>query len=285
MRSGDAGDPIGSTTPNVARMYDFYLGGKDHFAADREAARRVLELAPFTPLLAAQNRGFLRRSVRLLSSRGVRQFLDLGAGLPTRGNVHEVARDADPGARVVYLDCDPVVVAHGRALLTSGDGLVEMTDVDMRDPERILGDAVVRRVIDFERPVGLLMNSVLHCLTDDEDPYGIVATLLEALVPGSYLAISHTTGNDGLTSAVGAIYDNATTGMTYRSPEKIEKFFTGTELLDPGVVPLAAWRPDLVPVPRGGAERRAREKAAAGKWDLDRYYLCGVGRKPSAVPE
>ncbi|MEO5877823.1 MAG: cytochrome P450 [Streptosporangiaceae bacterium] len=281
VKAEDARTPVDAVTPNVARMYDFYLGGKDHFAADREAAQQVLALAPFTPKLAALNRRFLRRTVRFFSAHGIRQFLDVGAGLPTQGNVHEVARSVDPGARVVYIDHDPVVVAHGRALLESGEGLVRMVDADVRRPEQLLAAPEVGRVIDFDQPVALLMNSVLHCLTDDEEPHAVVAELVEALAPGSFLAISHTTGDDRLTSAVGQIYAGATTRMTYRSVAQVERFFAGTQLLEPGVVPLARWRPESQP--QLGPDRLPRGMIGSDD-DLDRYYLCGVGRKPAATP-
>jgi cytochrome P450 len=258
-------------------MYDFYLGGKDNFAADREAAERVLEIAPFTPNLAQRNRAFLRRAVRFLASHGVRQFLDIGAGLPTQGNVHEIAHSVDPGARVVYTDNDPVVIAHGRALLASEDGQVVVVSADLRRPELLLADPDIGRGIDFDQPVGLLMNSVLHCLTEDEDPYGAVARLREMLAPGSHLVISHTTGDDRLTSAAAEVYREATTRMVHRSREQIERFFEGMELLDPGVVPLADWRPEPTP-------DRSDLDGADPDENLDRYYLCGVGRIPIATP-
>ncbi|GAA3236355.1 cytochrome P450 [Actinocorallia longicatena] len=276
MEGEKAVEPVDLTTPNVARMYDFYLGGKDHFAADREAAEQILRIAPFTPRLAAQNRAFLRRSVRFLSARGIRQFLDLGAGLPTRGNVHEIVHGVDPGARVVYVDNDPVVVAHGRAILESDDTLVRVIKADLREPGPLLAHPGVLDLIDLDQPVGLLMNSVLHCLADDEGPDEIVDSLLAALAPGSYLVISHVTGDDQLTSASAEVYRGTTTGIAHRSAEQVGRFFAGLDLLEPGVVPLSGWRPETEP----GADWADRGPDD----ELDRYYLCGVGRKPVATP-
>lgn len=253
-------------TPNVARMYDYYLGGKDNFETDREAARQMLQAAPFTPILAHANRGFLGRATRCLVAAGVRQFLDIGTGLPTRNNVHQVAQAAAPGSRVVYLDNDPVVVTHGRALV-GGDAATLVQEHDLRKPESILGDQRIREFLDFDRPIGLMLLSVLHCLPDSEGAYESVAVLLEALAPGSHVVISHTTGNDDLTATARAIYSNTSTGMTHRSAEQLLGFFEGCVLLEPGLVALDAWRPDFeTPAITSGRD----------------YYLCGVGRKDAA---
>ncbi|MFD0690013.1 cytochrome P450 [Actinomadura fibrosa] len=253
-------------TPNVARMYDYYLGGKDNYQADRDAAAEILRIAPFTPRLAHANRAFLRRATRCLVEAGVRQFLDIGTGLPTRNNVHEVAHALAPGARVVYVDNDPVVAAHGRALI-SGVGGALVLEHDLRDPRAILDDPAIRQALDFDRPVGLMLLSVLHCLTDEEGPHEAVATLLDALAPGSHVVVSHITGDDDLTASSTAVYDAASTGMTHRGRDQLLRFFDGCTLLDPGLVYLDEWRPDADTAPIGpGGE----------------YYLCGVARKDAA---
>jgi hypothetical protein len=252
------------STPNVARMYDYYLGGKDNYAADREAAEKILQMAPFTPSLAHQNRRFLTRSVQHIARRGVSQFIDVGAGLPTQGNVHEVALGVNPAAKVAYVDNDSVVVAHGRALLAGGDNTIVVRS-DLRRPAEILADPQIGALIDFDQPVGLLLLSVLHCLNAADRPYEAVAALREALAPGSHLVISHITGQDELTAKSATVYSNASTGMTHRTHDEILGFFEGFTLLDPGLVRLNQWRPDVATpvVPQLG----------------DGYYLCGVGRK------
>ena len=254
---------IDRVTPNVARMYDFYLGGKDNYEVDREAAARILEYAPFTPKLAAANRSFLRRATRYLVEAGIRQFLDIGTGLPTRNNVHEVAQRSAPDARVVYLDNDPVVVAHGQALVGRTDATLVL-EHDLRKPHAILDDPAIGGFLDLDRPVGLMLLAVLHCLTDEEGVYEAVATLLDALAPGSHVVISHITGDDELTANSTAVYNSANTGMIHRSPEQLLRFFEGCTLLEPGLVRLDEWRPDAETEPiREGAD----------------YFRCGVGRK------
>ena len=179
------------TTPNVARMYDYYLGGKDNFAADREAAEKVLALVPGLRRAAQENRRFLRRVVRFLAAQaGITQFLDIGVGLPTQGAVHEVAREVRPGVRVAYVDYDPVVVAHGQALLAVGD-LSVMVRADMRRPAELLADPEIREHLDLSKPVAITLFATLHFLPDSDDPAGIVGCLRDAVASGSYLAVSH----------------------------------------------------------------------------------------------
>ncbi|WP_106401336.1 SAM-dependent methyltransferase [Actinocorallia populi] len=259
---------IDVTVPNVARMYDFYLGGKDNYAADREAAARVLEVAPQAPALARENRAFLGRAVRFLAAEaGVRQFLDLGAGLPTRGNVHEAAREAAAETRCVYVDNDPVVLTHGRALLAGADN-VDVIPGDLRRPEEILAGPRLHRTLDFDRPVAVLFSSVLHCLTDEDDPWRTVRVLGEALPSGSHLVLSHITAaeQEDAAQAGAAVYRRASSEMTLRRAPDIARFFDGFELLEPGLVPLPDWRPSA-------ALRPPRER-------LPTWFLCGVARKP-----
>ncbi|MGI5272608.1 SAM-dependent methyltransferase [Nonomuraea sp. CA-218870] len=213
-------------TPNLARMYDYLLGGKDNFAVDREALDRLADLVPEAVPLARAARGFLQRAVRYAAAQGVTQFLDVGSGLPTQGNVHEVV----PHARVVYVDHDPVVAAHGRALLGERASAV-FVEADLLDPARMLDDAA--RHLDPELPVGVLLVSVLHLVPDSMDPHAVVTGLREALAPGSHLAIAHATSSG-----------DAPAGGTGRSPEEIQAFFGDFVMVEPGLVQAHEWRPD-----------------------------------------
>jgi SAM-dependent methyltransferase len=244
----DSAQPLDSldlTTPNVARMYDYYLGGFHNFAADRAAAQRILEIFPDTPAAAQTNRHFLRRAVRhLVEQEGVRQFLDIGAGLPTQGNVHEITADA--GARVVYVDNDPVAVAHARQLLTGVEAATVVL-ADLRRPDELLAHPEVRSAVDFSRPVAILLVSVLHFVPDDADPWAAVARLREATSPGSFLALSHLTldgAPPGGAQRGEAVYRQASAPLVPRTRDGIARFFDGYDLLDPGLVWLGQWRPD-----------------------------------------
>lgn len=261
---------ITANTPNVARMYDYYLGGKDNFAADRAAAGQVLAIAPATSALARANRAFLGRAIRHLSAAGIRQFIDVGSGLPTRENAHEVAQREAPDSRVAYVDNDPVVLAHSRALLASDQRTI-VVGADMRRPDDILEHPDLRKSLDLSRPVAVLFVSVLHCLTDEDKPAQIVARFREHMAPGSHLVISHITAQEQAdTAEAGAeVYRrmNASTPMTLRGRQQILALFDGFELLEPGLVPLPSWRPDVRPA-TGGVRRSS----------LPTWFLCGVGR-------
>jgi len=238
---------IDVTVPSVARMYDYLLGGKDNFAADREAAAKLLEIVPDAQKIARNNRDFMVRAVRFLAEAGVSQFIDLGTGIPTSPNVHEIARKVIPDARVVYVDHDPVVLAHSRALLATDDGVIAVK-ADFRDSAEVLGDPGVLRLIDFSQPVAVLILSVLHFIGDEEDPGGIVAGFRERLTPGGYLVISAITSeNMGESVAAGAsdLYRAARTPAVARSREQILSFFTGFELEEPGLVNAVDWRPEV----------------------------------------
>ncbi|GIH22383.1 SAM-dependent methyltransferase [Acrocarpospora phusangensis] len=240
---------IDTTRPSVSRVYDFLLGGKDNFAIDRQVAQMVLKIAPDAPDAAFANRGFLRRVIHHLTAEaGVRQFLDIGSGLPTQGNVHEVAQAVDPEARVVYVDHDPIVLAHGRALLATND-TTTVIEADIRDPRSILDHPDTKRLIDFSRPVGLLLFSILHHINDDEDPEGLAAQFRDVLAPGSFMAISHFQ-NPGDAHPEAAAHaanaeilfnENLGTGR-WRTKEEILAYFGDMEVLEPGLVPLAEWR-------------------------------------------
>ena len=242
MRGQLAGGGLDTSVPNVARIYDFMLGGKDHFAADRDAAERVMREIPHSALACRQNRDFLGRAVRLLAAQGIRQFLDIGSGLPTRDNVHEIAQAAAPGSRVVYVDYDNIVVTHARALLEKGSDGVLVVQGDVREPGKIISEA--KALIDFSEPVAILLFAILHFLPDEDDPYGIVGTLADALVPGSAVAISHLTG-EGTERAKGRaaqqVYQGASAPAVPRSRQEIARFFDGLDLIDPGATDINLW--------------------------------------------
>ncbi|MCK2216519.1 SAM-dependent methyltransferase [Actinomadura sp. ATCC 31491] len=264
---------IDTSKPSVSRVYDYMLGGKDNYAVDRQVAELALKIAPDAPEAARANREFLRRTVRHLAGEaGVRQFLDLGSGLPTQGNVHEIAQSVAPGAHVVYVDHDPIVQVHGGALL-AGDDTTAVVQGDAREPERVLADPRVLALIDLDRPVGLLMFGLLHHLADEEDPAGIVARLVARLAPGSHVVISHF-HNPGAAlpeiaeQAAGAeklFNEHLGTGR-WRTREEILACFDGLELLEPGLVPLPEWRPD------------DSDQATPGI--TYHTFVGGVGRKP-----
>ena len=280
MAIGESFPPvIDVTRPSIARVYDVFLDGKDNFAADRAVAESALQIAPDSAGGAKSNRAFLRRVVRYLGAEaGITQFLDIGSGLPSAGNVHEIARGASPGARVVYVDNDPVVGVHGRALLADA-ATARFITADVRRPAEVLDDPEVQGFIDFGRPVGLLMFAILHHITDAEDPAAIAARFREALAPGSYLAISSVRmpgpehpEEAEKARAVQELF-NATLGTgLWREDEEILSWFGDWELLEPGLVPLPEWRPDTaVPARRdstyhgfvGGVARKRSHPASS----------------------
>jgi hypothetical protein len=239
------------TKPNIARVYDAFLGGKDNFAADRAIVDLALKVTPDAPVGARANRAFLRRVVRyLVADAGLRQLVDIGSGLPTQGNVHEVAEAVGPEVRVVYVDNDPVVRAHAQALMASSPKTVFVT-ADIRDPDKILDDPTVREFTDSGQPVGLLLLAILHHVNDDEDPGGIVARLREALPSGSHLAISsfrmpgpEHPEDAAKTAAMEKMFNERLGTGRWRSHQEILAWFGDWELLQPGLVPLPEWRPD-----------------------------------------
>jgi O-methyltransferase involved in polyketide biosynthesis len=233
------------TVPSVARMYDFALGGKDNFEVDRNAVAKAAEVMPDFREVALENRGFLRRSVRHMVRQGIGQFIDIGSGLPTAGNTHEIAQVDRPDARVVYVDLDPVVLVHGRALLDADDNTAVVT-ADMRHPDDVLGHPDTRRLIDFRQPVGVLLIAMVHFLDDDEAAM-VVRRLHEALPPGSYLTITHTTADGRLASAVerlNSIYEGSATRLHFRTHDELTALLGDFELVEPGIVPLDRWHPD-----------------------------------------
>nr|WP_243407095.1 SAM-dependent methyltransferase [Frankia canadensis] len=233
--------------PHSARIYDYLLGGKDHFPADREAAEKALAGFPHARTTARQNRAFMIRAARHVAEAGVRQFLDIGTGIPTSPNLHEIVQGIAPDAQIVYTDNDPIVLTHARALLTgSPAGRAVYLDADLHDVEAILDSAVLRDTIDFSRPVGLFVVAVLHFFPDGDDPYGILRRLVESLPAGSYLALTHGTSDfDPAVDAQGEqAYRNRGIPLRLRRRAEIERFFDGLDLLDPGVRPVHRWRPD-----------------------------------------
>ena len=232
------------SVPSPARMYDYYLGGKDNFPADREAAEQALSVVPFGRQVARANRQFLVNAVTFMARNGISQFIDLGTGLPTRPNVHEVARSVHPDARVLYVDNDPMVCSHARALLATNDGVAAIQG-DIRTPQAILNDPLTRTTIDFTRPVGVLFVAVLHFLTDDDQPWEQVALFRRRMATGSMLAVSHIT-SDGTPPAVQAtiqdVYAQASAPAVFRTSQEIESFSAGLDLVEPGLVKVGAWR-------------------------------------------
>jgi SAM-dependent methyltransferase len=269
-----AGEPdwvppgVDTRRANVARVYDYLLGGSHNFLADQDLGRSLAAVDPNVRAIARANRDFLGRAVRFLSEAGVRQFLDIGSGIPTQGNVHEVAQQADPDTRVAYADVDPVAVAHSEAILAGSENAAVIA-ADLRNPEKILAHQAIGRLIDFRQPAGLLLVSVLPFIADAEDPWRIVATLRDALAPGSYLVLCHGTdeGKPAVMEAMDKVYKGSVPSKGgARSRADILRFFDGFELVDPGLVYIPLWRPDSpVDVP-----------AEPGKF----WVLAGVARKP-----
>jgi hypothetical protein len=240
--------PFDPSVPHQARMYDYLLGGKDNYAVDREAAEAGLKIYPELAFTARANRAFLGRAVRYLAAdAGMRQFLDIGTGIPTAGNTHEVAQAIAPESRVAYVDYDPTVLAHSRALLTSNDvGATEYIDADLRDTSTILAQA--RQLLDFTRPVAVTLVAILHAIPDSDDPYGIVARLMDAVPSGSYLALSHP-GLDLLDLETREGMEDIATRMsrqqyTLRSHGQVARFFDGMDLVEPGLVRVEEWHSD-----------------------------------------
>ncbi|MGW6575822.1 SAM-dependent methyltransferase [Streptomyces sp. NPDC054945] len=239
---------IDISVPSVSRIYDYYLGGSHNFEVDRQTARRAMEFMPGLPKIMQANRAFMRRAVRHAVAEGVTQFLDIGSGIPTFGNVHEIAQAASPQARVVYVDHDPVAVAHSRAVLT-GDDHSDIVAADLRKPKEILAAPEVGRLLDLERPVALLLVAVLHFLEETDDPYAAVAELRDALAPGSLLILTHASYEGiPLTQETAAgtvgVYRDMRNPLVMRTQDQISGFFEGFEMLEPGLVSMPDWRPD-----------------------------------------
>jgi hypothetical protein len=267
---GDGRKPpkIDSSKAHVARIYNYWLGGKDNFAADREAGDAAIEAYPDMYSSVRANRAFLKRAVRYLAEEaGIRQFLDVGTGLPSADNTHEVAQSIAPESRIVYVDNDPIVLSHARALLSSSpQGATGYLDADARDTGKILTAA--GELLDFERPVAVLLVAILQLIGDQDDPYGLVGELMRAVPAGSFLVISHVPSDmhrqaTGVAKAASLLSGLMTQRVTPRSQEQVTRFFDGLELIEPGIVPIQQWRP--------GSDAEASSRA--GMWG-------GVARKP-----
>ncbi len=260
---------INTDVAHPARVYDYWLGGKDNFPADRALAEMMIQAIPNMRGLAAANRSFLRRAVRYLAvEAGVRQFLDIGTGIPTSPNVHEVAQEVAPGTRVVYVDNDPIVLAHARALLTSQDaGETAFIMADLREPKSILDHPTLAETLDLTQPVAVMLVAVLMYFrdTDDPNPFEMVATLMEPMPSGSYLAVTHPTPDFNPEETARAVAAAEAAGITLvpRGQAEIARFFSGLDVVDPGVTPVLSWRPDEPPDDPRSA-----------------YYWAGIARKP-----
>jgi hypothetical protein len=268
MAEGFAACEIDTSKPHPARMYNAFLGGRDNYPVDREAVRQILRRWPEVRLIARANRAFLQRAVRfLVGEAGIRQFIDIGTGIPSAGNVHEIAGQVALDARVVYVDNDAIVHVHANALLT-GSGTTTVVLADLRDPHAILGNPQLRAHIDFAQPVGLLLIAIMHFITGAENPAGIMGTLRDALPDGSYLALSHATGDfhpPGTADEAAAAYQNAAAPLLLRAHSEVTTYFEGFDLLEPGLVRAPLWRPD-------GRAPRPKDIAKVG-------IYAGVGRK------
>jgi hypothetical protein len=243
---------VDTTVAHSARRYDYWLGGKDNFAADRESGDAIAAAFPTVRTAVIENRRFVRRAVAFLAEHaGIRQFLDIGTGIPTSPNVHEIAQRIAPASRVVYADNDPIVLAHARALLVgSAEGATAYLDADLRDPDRIIGNVEVQTIFDFSRPMALMLAAILHFIPDEADPYGIVARLVGALPEGSYLVLSHATNDFLSPEEVTEITAGRYGPFFARSEAEFARFFKGSELVPPGIVSVAEWRSEAEPQPR-----------------------------------
>jgi S-adenosyl methyltransferase len=236
---------VDADIPSVARMYDYALGGAHNFAADRAAADTFFSLVPDAPLVARSNRAFLQRAVRYCAGEGVTQFLDLGSGIPTVGNVHEIAKRINPGSRVVYVDNEAVAVAHTREIIDGEEG-VAVIDADIRDPDVVLGAPETRELLDFGRPVALMMVAVLHYVSKDDDVAGILGRYRSMLAPGSFVVVSHTTEDPRpeVEAVIRQVFAQTGTPVIRRDRDEVTALLDGLEIVEPGVVWTPQWRPD-----------------------------------------
>lgn len=256
------------TRANAARVYDYWLGGNHNFLVDQDAARALMAVVPQMPAIARACRAYIRRSVSYLAGTGIDQFLDIGSGIPTEGNVHEIAQRVRPGARVLYTDIDPVAIAHSKAIL-AGDDSAAVISGDLRSPKQIVNDETVRSLIDFSRPVALILMAVLHFIPDSDEPWRIVAELRDTLAPGSCLVLGHGTTHwvPAKAEAGERVYNRSVnTDVHLRTGAEISRFFDGFQLIDPGLVSLPLWRPDR-------ADEVPADPTSFG-------FLGGVGVKP-----
>ncbi|MFD0687144.1 SAM-dependent methyltransferase [Actinomadura fibrosa] len=242
---------IDTSTPSFARVYDYFLGGKDNFAVDRQVADMVMQLVPEAPVVAQGNRVAIGRAVTYLAGEaGIDQFVDIGSGLPTSSNVHQYARDASPSARVVYVDNDPIVLAHGRALL-SEPGVATFIQGDLYEPDKIFADEALTALIDLDRPVGVILAAIIHHVPDERDPAGVVRGLLRFLPRGSHVMLTHLhdSGDDPRVEEAKRVLQSGLGGSYFRPASEIERFMDGLTILEPGVAHVTEWRPNGPPGP------------------------------------
>lgn len=258
---------VNINVPHSARIYDYWLNGKDNFAVDRAVGEAMIQAIPSMRYMAGENRKFVHRAARdLVAKEGIRQFLDIGTGIPTRPNLHEIAQQIAPETRVVYVDNDPIVLVHARALMISSEqGRSEYVSADIRDAQSIITEPVLRETLDLGKPVGLTLIAILMLLSDEDDPWAKVADLRDALPSGSVLALTHPTADFAPEEVDRAVAAATDAGMTLvaRTRAEVQRFFGDWDMLDPGLVPVSGWRPD---------EPVERPEAA--------YYWAGVARKP-----
>ncbi|GAA2650284.1 SAM-dependent methyltransferase [Paractinoplanes durhamensis] len=258
---------VNTNVPHSARIYDYWLGGKDNFAVDRAVGEAMIKAIPGMRYMAGENRKFVHRVARdLVAKEGIKQFLDIGTGIPTRPNLHEIAQQLEPSSRVVYVDNDPIVLVHARALMISTpEGRSEYISADIRDPRSILDDPALKDTLDLDEPIGLTLIAVLMLLADADDPWSLVGALRDAMPSGSCLAITHPTADFAPAEVEQAVNAATGAGMTLvaRSQEAVRRLFGDWELLEPGLVPVSSWRPDT-----------AVDNPEAA------YYWAGVARKP-----
>lgn len=239
---------IDLTVPSVSRIYDYYLGGSHNFEVDREAGRRAMEAWPGLPKIMQANRAFMRRAIRYAVGEGVTQFLDIGSGIPTFGNVHQVAQQQNPDCRVVYVDSDPVAVAHSRAVLQDNDA-TDVVSADFRSPRDILQSPEVERLLDLDRPVALMLVALLHFIEDTDEPWKAMAELRDALPEGSLLVVTHASGEGEYKvpdrgAGASDVYRRIGSPLLMRNRQEVERFFEGWDLVDPGLVAMPRWRPE-----------------------------------------
>ena len=275
MSNSHAAREIDTSKPHSARMYDYYLGGKDHFDVDKQAAEAVASVYPSIFVCAQQNRAFMHRATRVLAQEhGIRQWLDIGTGIPTEPNLHQVAQSVVPEAKVVYADNDPLVLKYAERLMRSTpQGRTTYIHADINEPEALLEATELSDVLDLSRPVALSMNALMHFVTDAQDPYGIVRRLLDALPSGSALALSHCTPDFDLPTweKVTEVYVKAGTPVRFRSRPDVARFFEGLDLLDPGVSVGHRWRPEASGPDEAGGQQHT---------DAEVSLWAGVGIKP-----
>ncbi|HEX6468707.1 MAG TPA: SAM-dependent methyltransferase [Streptosporangiaceae bacterium] len=293
MPGSDQPGPVSARYPNSARIWNYHLGGKDNYSIDREAAEAANAMAreigtPTGPEAAREGRHLLQRMVDFMASQGIRQFLDLGSGFPNMANTHQIAHRADPGARVIYVDLDPVVSTHQAALMAGPNVLT--INADLRVPKQVLDDRRVRELFDFDQPVGLIFVCMLHCLWDHEDPWGVVRQFRDAVAPGSHLALSHLINEGDHREAAEALFEISkgwSAPLICRSRNDVARFFDGFELVDPGLVAPARWRPELNDPLRVPTPTNDEGEFVVGNFPVEpltavasvESHLCGVGKK------